>query len=230
MPHSDFAPMALDRLFDDRRDAGRRLAALLEPYAGSDTLIVALPCGGVPVGHEIARATRLSMNVLPTKRIPTPDGAGVMGALAFGGEPILDAPTIEAERFSTVQISDAIGALSLELRGQEHRFRNWRLPLDLDNRPVIFVDDGVGTGWTMRAALQAVRARNPGPLVLAAPIASAPACAKLAAEVEEIFCVVAPGLYLSVALWYRDFSQVPDREVERLLALSAAQTREQNRG
>jgi predicted phosphoribosyltransferase len=74
----------------------------------------------------------------------------------------------------------------------------------------------------MRAAIRTVRARNPGPVVVASPIAAAPACAELTTEVEEIVCVVAPRLYLSVALWYRDFSQVPDQEVERLLALSAS--------
>jgi predicted phosphoribosyltransferase len=185
MPASAPAPAALDRLFDDRSDAGRRLAPQLAHYVGSDALIVALPCGGVPVGYEIASATQLSMNVLPTKRIPTPDGAGAIGALAFGGEPVLDAETIEAEQLSTAQIKGALAALRLELGDQEHRFRSRRLPRDLGRRPLILVDDGVGTGWTVRAAIGAVRARNPGPVVVAAPIASAWACAALAPEVEQ---------------------------------------------
>ena len=223
MPPLALAPAALDRLFDDRRDAGRRLAPLLGQYARSDALVVALPCGGVPVGYEIARSMQLSMDVLPTKRIPSPNGAGAIGALAFGGEPVFDERVAAGQRFSSAQINDAIGALSRELGGQEHRFRSGRPPLDLHGRSVILVDDGVGTGWTIRAAISAVRARNPGPVVVAAPIASAWACAELTAAVQHVVCVVAPRLYLSVALWYRDFSLVPDREVERLLALSAHQ-------
>jgi putative phosphoribosyl transferase len=219
------APAALDRLFDDRADAGRRLAARLGHYAGREALVLAVPCGGVPVGYEVARAVQLPMDTLPANRIPSPDGAGMIGALALGGEPVLNMPAIEAQGIVTAQVNDAVGALRRELVRQECRFRRDRTPPELHHRIVILIDDGVGTGWTIRAAITAVRVRNPAAIIVAAPIVAARAWAELAPEVNEIVCVVAPPLYLSVALWYRDFSQVSDQEVERLLELHAAPLR-----
>src|SRR5260221_5668600 len=124
------APAALDRLFDNRADGGRRLATRLGQYAGSGALILAVPCGGVPVGYEVARATHLPMDALPAKRIQTPDTAGIIGALALGEEPVLNMPIVEAQKISTAQINYAVGAVRQELVRQEGRFRGYRWPLE----------------------------------------------------------------------------------------------------
>lgn len=208
-------------MFRDRRDAGQRLAEKLGHLKGKDPVVLALPRGGVPVGFEIARALDAPLDVVLVRKIGVPwQPELALGAVADGPQP---ESFIDRELAATLEISDDY--ISRETTHQlaelERRRRVYcagRAPLDIAGRTAIVVDDGIATGATMRVALQAARRRNPGRLVLAAPVAAVETIAQLRPLADEVVCVDTPPGLGAIGFYYADFHQMSDEEVTAILA------------
>ena len=207
-------------LFRDRREAGRVLAEKLTAYANrSDVLVLALPRGGVPVGYEVAGALGAPLDVFVVRKLGVPGYEELaMGAVATGGVLVLNDQLVE--RLGIPQhIIDAVAARERqELARRERLYRSGRPPLDVRGRTVILVDDGLATGATMHAAIQALRQQNPARIVVAVPTASPETCEEIRASVDDVICGITPEPFDAVGRWYRDFSQTTDEEVGVLLA------------
>lgn len=208
------------RRYRDRREAGRLLAEQLEEYAGRDDVIVlALPRGGVPVGHEVAKALDAPLDVFTVRKLGVPGNPELaMGAIATGGVVVLDQRLIQLLGIDRSQVQRTVEAESHELQRREAAFRGDRGPPDVKDKIVILVDDGLATGSTMRAAALAVRELKPTKIVVAVPVAAEETCDAFRDVVEEIVCAVTPRPFHAVGLWYDDFEQTSDEEVRELLA------------
>lgn len=205
--------------FRDREDAGRRLAERLRGYRYEDPVVLALPRGGVPVGYEISRALEAPLNIFISRKLGAPghEEFGI-GAVAQGGVRILNEEAIEAlsipeeyiERVTAQQMAEIERRFNL-LRGKE------RPEPEVGGRTAILVDDGLATGVTARAAVEALRLREPRRLVLAVPVCAAQTAQTLRSEVDELVCLETPSELMAIGFWYEDFYQVPDEEVVELL-------------
>src|ERR1700716_2470304 len=214
-----------DRIFRDRREAGRVLARLLRDHPGPDDVIVlALPRGGVPVGYEVASELGAPLDVFLVRKLGIPGHEELaMGAIASGGGRVLNDEVVRALNIPD-RVIDAVAAREAqELARRERLYRGGRPPLDVRGRTVILVDDGLATGATMQAAVKAVRQQRPARLVVAVPIAPPETCEELRTEADEVICAVTPEAFHAVGLWYQDFSQTTDEEVRDLLAGRAEQ-------
>ncbi|MDM0068662.1 phosphoribosyltransferase [Variovorax sp. J31P207] len=204
--------------FKDRRDAGRALAKALEAWRGRpDVLVLALPRGGVPVAWEVAGALGAPLDVLVVRKLGFPGQEEyAMGAIASGGVRVMG----EADAgwpVSARELEAVVAREQAELVRREQRYRGGRPPLDLTGRVLILVDDGLATGATMSAAVQAARAGNPKQVIVAVPVASTEAVQSLSALADEVVCLFTPKHFRAVGLWYQDFGQTSDEEVCRLL-------------
>src|SRR6202048_3030331 len=207
-------------LFRDRRDAGRLLAAKLTAYANRpDVLVLALPRGGVPVAYEVASALGAPMDVFVVRKLGVPGYEELaMGAVATGGVRVLNDQLVELSAIPEDMV-DAVGARERqELARRERLYRGDRPPPDVRGRTVILVDDGLATGATMHAAVQALRKQNPARIVVAVPTASPETCEEMKAEADDVICAITPEPFHAVGRWYQDFSQTTDEEVAVLLA------------
>jgi predicted phosphoribosyltransferase len=205
--------------FQDRDDAGRRLAAELSAYAGRDDVIVlGLPRGGVPVAYRVAEALHTPLDVFVVRKLGLPWHEELaMGAIASGGVRVLDSDLIKIARVSDADIERVTMAEQTELERRENRYRGDRPFPDLHGKTVILVDDGLATGSTMRAAVHALRQQGPGDVVVAVPVAPPEVCDAFRYIADEIVCAETPEPFQAVGLWYKDFSQTTDDEVHRLL-------------
>lgn len=205
--------------FADRRDAGRALAAELRAYAGRpDLLVLALPRGGVPVGYEIAEALAAPLDLFLVRKLGTPGHEELaMGAIASGGVRVLNDDVVHWYRIPEAVIDAVAAREERELERRELAYREGRPPAPIAGRAAILVDDGLATGSTMRAAVEAVRRRNPSKVIVAVPVGSPEICREFAAIADEVVCARTPHPFSAVGQWYRDFSQTSDEEVRALL-------------
>ena len=207
--------------FSDRREAGERLADRLRHYANRpDVIVFALPRGGVPVGFEVADALRAPLDVFVVRKLGVPGQEELaMGALASGGVRVLDEDLVRMAGVSAEDIEHVTAGASAELSRQERRYRGERAFPDVRDKIVILVDDGLATGSTMRAAVQAVRAQSPPPaaIVVGVPVGAPETCEALRAIADDVVCLATPQPFRAVGLWYEDFSQTTDDEVHALL-------------
>lgn len=206
--------------FADRRDAGRQLATRLERWRNAPGLIVlGLPRGGVPVAAEVASALGAPLDVCTARKLGAPDQPEfAIGAIAGGGVVVLHHATIADLGLSDAAVQRIRASEEEELRRREHLYRGDRPPLALAGRTVIIVDDGIATGATMEAVLLAIRAQHPAAIVVAAPVASGDAAARLEQLADSCVFVHVPGDFMAVGAWYHDFDQTEDDEVRALLA------------
>src|SRR5262245_6109379 len=208
-------------MFEDRRDAGRRLARKLGSYGGSDCVIVGLPRGGIVVADEIAAALGAPLDVVVVRKLRAPDDPErAIGALAAGPPPdvTLDEGAIEALRVPPDYLLDEITAQLAEARLREALLRGGCRPVSLAGRTVVVVDDGIATGSTMNAALRAVRRTRPRRIVVAVPVAAVVALTTLRPLVDEVVCLRVPRRFGAVGAFYREFAQASDGEASALLA------------
>jgi len=205
--------------FQDRREGGERLAERLREYANRlDVIVLALPRGGVPVGFEVAEALRVPLDVFVVRKLGVPGQEELaMGALASGGVRVLDEEVIRLAGVSASDVERMTSTARAELSRQEARYRGERPFPAIAGKRVILVDDGLATGSTMRAAVQALRSQHPAAIAVAVPVGAAETCAALRAVADDVICLETPEPFRAVGLWYEDFSQTTDDEVHTLL-------------
>jgi len=207
------------KIFQDRNDAGRQLAAALRQYrGGKDQIVLALPRGGVPVAFEVAADLGAPLGLLIVRKIGAPAQPELaIGAVASGGVVVRNDEVIRLLGITDAALSRATESAQSELAAKERLYGVATAATEVEGRTVILVDDGAATGATMRAAVAAAKARSAGRVVVALPTASAEAAATLSREADELVCIETPEPYLAVGYWYADFDQVADDEVRRLL-------------
>ncbi|MCC6077186.1 phosphoribosyltransferase [Pseudomonas sp. GCM10022188] len=203
----------------DRVAAGRTLARMLESYRNkTDAIVLALPRGGVPVAWEIARELALPLDLLLVRKLGIPGHEEyAMGAIASGGVRVFNEEALRLGRVDDVSLELVSQREQRELERRDRLYRGERPQPVLHDRQVLLVDDGLATGSTMRAAVQAVRQQGPARIVLAVPVSSMEAIAILTPLVDEIVCPLVPDWLSSIGEWYHDFGQTSDREVQELL-------------
>jgi putative phosphoribosyl transferase len=208
--------------FHDRRDAGQRLALALRAYSHrSDLIVLALPRGGVPVAFEVAAELGAPLDVFVVRKLGLPWHEELaMGAIASGGVQILNHDLIRIARVSNAQIAHVIATEEAELARRERLYRGNRPFPDLRDKTVILVDDGLATGASMRAAVEALRLEGPARIVVAVPVAAPEVCDAFRDIADDVVCAETPEPFLGVGRWYADFSQTTDSEVHDILERS----------
>lgn len=205
----------MNALFTDRRDAGRQLAARLSHLAGRPNLMVlGLPRGGVPVAAEVAKALTAPMDLFVVRKLGVPGHEELaMGAVASGGVRVVNPETVEALGISERTLDAVTEIEKWELERRERAYRHGKPFPDIQNATVVLVDDGVATGSTMLAGLQALREHHPASLIAAAPVMSVSARAALSRAADGCVTIATPEPFYGVGAWYQDFSQTSDAEV-----------------
>jgi len=195
------------------------LADLLQGYARrNDVVVLALPRGGVPVAYEVANALHVPLDVFSVRKLGVPGHPELaMGAIASGGVQVLNEDVLAWYRPSADTV-DAVARIEMrELDRRERVYREGRPLVLVEGRTVILVDDGLATGSTMRAAVQAVRQLRAARVVVAAPVGAPDTCDVLRRLADDVVCVLTPDRFVAVGAWYRDFSETTDDEVRKLL-------------
>jgi predicted phosphoribosyltransferase len=205
--------------YTNRREAGVVLALRLTHYEGrDDTVVLALPRGGVPVAFEVARALKAPLDVFLVRKLGVPGHSELaMGAIATGGVRVLNSDVIEWYRVPSSAIEQVARDEEAELQRRERAYRSGRAPLALAGHVVVLVDDGLATGSTMKAAVQAIRAHRPSRIVVAVPVGAPDTCREFAHLADEVICARIPDPFSAVGLWYRDFTPTTDAHVRELL-------------
>lgn len=207
------------RIFRDRREAGRVLAGLLSAYRGRDNVIVlGLARGGVPVAWEVAAALGVPLDAFIVRKLGAPDHEEfAMGALASGGRVVVNDDLVRALGVTPQQLRDVAEREGRELIRREAAYRCGRPPLEVTGKTVILVDDGLATGASMLAPVQALREADPAEIVIAVPAAPESTCREFAAIVDDVVCATMPTPFRAVGESFWDFTQVTDDEVRDLL-------------
>jgi putative phosphoribosyl transferase len=209
--------------FRDRRAAGWELAELARGRIGGGALVLALPRGGVPVAFEIAETLDVPLDIFLVRKLGMPGHPEfAIGALASGGVRVLNDEAVNWYQVPATAIERVAREEQTELERRERDYRQGRPLPDLSNRVVMLVDDGLATGSTMRAAVQAVRQLGPARIVVAVPVGAPSTCDEFRSIADEIVCARTPEPFSAVGQWYRNFSQTTDEEVRALLAEHAA--------
>src|SRR5688500_18266452 len=210
-------------LFRDRSEAGRRPAERLQGSARrSDVIVLALPRGGVPVGYEAARALGAPLDVFVVRKLGVPGQEEfAMGAIASGGVRVMNRAAIDMLAIPQAAIEQVVEREQRELERREREYRDDRPPPQIAGRIAILVDDGLATGSSMLAAVAALRNLRPARIVVAVPVGAAQTCRKLQAEADEVICAMVPEDFQAVGLWYDDFGQTSDAEVQATLREAA---------
>jgi len=209
--------------FENRREAGALLAAHLDQYARrNDVIVLALPRGGVPVAHEVATALAAPLDIFLVRKLGLPGHPELaMGAIASGGIRVMNEDVMRWAHVPASAVDAVVRIEQAELERREQDYRTGRPLVALAGRIVILVDDGLATGSTMRAAVEAVRALGPARVVVAVPVGAPAACIQMASIADDLVCARSPEPFSAVGQWYRDFSQTTDAEVRALLETQA---------
>jgi putative phosphoribosyl transferase len=212
-----FAPVEGSMSFADRVDAGRRLAAALEPFRTRNPVVLALPRGGVPIGYHVARALGAPLDVIVVRKLGAPGHEELaVGAIARGAA-YIDWPIVRQLGVSQAYLEQVTAAEERELERRERAYRQGRAALPIEGRTVILVDDGLATGATLRAALSAVRSEHPARIVVAVPVGAPESVARFREMADDVVCLEMPPDFRAVSLSYDDFSPTSDAEVVECL-------------
>jgi putative phosphoribosyl transferase len=207
-------------VFADRTQAGRLLARELLALKPIDPVVLALPRGGVPVAAEVASALHAPLDLLLVRKIGAPGHSELaVAAVAEGPLPVvvIDDVTLHMTGASRAYVDRQAKEELREIARRRTAYLRDRPPLTVEGKTAVVVDDGIATGTTVRAALQALRRRKPARLVLAIPVAPPEVVAALRAEVDDLVCLSQPAYFRAVGVHYADFHQVSDEEVVRIL-------------
>lgn len=210
---------SVEQRFANRAEAGRKLATKLIGYADCPNLLVlALPRGGVPVAYEVARLLHAPLDVFLVRKLGVPWNEELaMGAIASGGVRVLNQEAINYSDLPDWLIDHVAKREQKELERRERVYRGGRPALDIADRTIILVDDGLATGSSMLAAAIALRHMKPLKIVIAVPVSPPETCAAFQSEVDDVICAITPEPFIAVGAWYSDFSQTSDEEVRQLL-------------
>lgn len=210
--------------FRDRHDAGRYLAGLLASWHGApDLIVLALPRGGVPVAFEIALALEAPLDVFLVRKLGVPGHSELaMGAIAQGAVTVLNDEVVRQMRIAPETIDRVAARESRELERRSREYRGSRSEPDVAGKTVILVDDGLATGSTMLAALNALRRQRPARIIVAAPVASPHALVDVQKMADDTVCPLTPDPLYAVGAWYDDFSETSDADVRSLLRQATA--------
>lgn len=201
-------------LFKDRYDAASKLIPYLEKYKNEQGIVLAVPRGGVPIGYYIAKNFNLPMELMLTKKIGHPESEELaIGAVSLEDYIIDERFTIPESYIETEikKIRDTLQERYKKFMGEDHH------PIEMDNKIVIVVDDGIATGNTILAAIKMIRKRKPRKIVVAVPVAPPETIRKIRSHVDDFICLHSPADFFGVGQFYIDFSEVTDEEVVRLL-------------
>lgn len=196
---------------------------MLQHHAGRPGVVVlALPRGGVPVGYEVAEALGAALDIFLVRKLGMPGHPEfAMGAIASGGVRVLSDDVVRMYGISAEAIERVARTEQAELERREREYRQNHAAVDVKDKTVILVDDGLATGSTMRAAVQAVRRQSPARVIVAAPVGAPSTCAEFRSLADEVVCARTPEPFSAVGLWYQDFTQTSDDEVQSLLRTHA---------
>jgi putative phosphoribosyl transferase len=212
------------RRFRDREEAGLALAEELRRYAGRpDVVVLGLPRGGVVVAFEVARELDVPLDIFLVRKLGAPGHEELAaGAVATGGVMLLNDDVVRGLGIGARQIEQIASRERGLLERREAIYRGHFSPVSLAGKTAVLVDDGLATGATMRTAVASVRRLDPARIVVAVPTAPAETCTTLAAEADEVVCLMTPAPFFSVGEWYEDFAQTADDEVVVLLERARA--------
>lgn len=209
-----------ERIFANRQEAGRLLAAELTRYADrDDAIVLGLPRGGVPVAAEVARALRLPLDVLVVRKLGAPGQEELaIGAIGEGGVRVLNEQLVRNLGLEARDIERIAATEERELRRRVSACRGRHEAVAVEDKTVLLVDDGVATGATMRAGLQALKAAGAARVIAASPVGAADSVAALEDDADEVVVLQTPEWFSAVGQWYEDFGQTTDDEVRGILA------------
>lgn len=209
-------------MFRDRREAGQLLAQKLASYTDrNDTVVLGLPRGGVPVAFEIASELHSPLDILLVRKLGVPGQSELaMGAIGPGGVKILDHVMIRQLGIADEEVAATITEEEEELKRREQIYASCRPLVSITGQNVIVVDDGIATGASMLAAIQVLRSQQPARIIVAVPVAPPHTRSEIEAVAQEFVCLRVSEYFPAVGSFYRDFSQVDDQEVCRLLTYS----------
>ena len=208
------------RAFANRSDAGQRLAEALTSYADrDDVILLALPRGGVPVAAEVAKQLRLPLDIFLVRKLGTPGHEELaMGAIAPGGNRVMNRDVVNMSRVSEEQISRIEEQERTELNRRLEAYRGKRPLPDLSGKTAILIDDGLATGASMQAAAEAVRNFGAARVVVAVPTAPPETVERIEKYADEVRSLITPRNFMAVGAWYDEFEQTSDQEVRELLS------------
>ncbi len=205
-------------VFEDRTDAGRRLAAVLDDHDVEADIVLAVPRGGLPVGRVVADALGVALDIVSARKLGAPGNPELaIGAVAADGTVWLNESLVAELGVTDAYVEERTRSEREVAAGKVERYRGDRPPLDLRGKRVVVVDDGVATGATTTACITQVRKAGAARVVLAVPVASPGAAERLAAEADEVVCVETPPHFGSVGQFYESFPQVSDDEARASL-------------
>jgi putative phosphoribosyl transferase len=206
-------------LYRDRFEAGQVLAAKLADYRDRPNVSVfGLARGGIPVAFEVAQALRAPLDVFIVRKLGFPGQEELaMGAVATGDVQVLNEDVVQSLRVPERLIQAVAKEELIELKRREALYRGGRAAPQIEGRVIILVDDGLATGTSMRAAIQAIKKQKPRRLVVAVPVGAADTCVALRDEVDDLICAATPDDFSAVGVWYEDFAPTSDEQVQTLL-------------
>lgn len=208
----------VDVIFKDRVEAGQILARQLSKYRAENPLVLGLPRGGVPVAFEVAKALNAPLDVYIVRKLGVPGQEELaMGAIATGDVRVLNENVIGPLHISQKAIEAETEREKEELKRRERLYRSGRTPLNVANRTVLLIDDGIATGSTIKAAIAALKKQKAAKIVVGVPVAPPSTIEELEQEVDEIVCVSTPDFFIAISLWYDEFPQTTDEQVRKLL-------------
>jgi putative phosphoribosyl transferase len=216
------------RVFESRASAGRELGARLARDAWEEPIVLALPRGGVPVAVEVARALHCPLDLVLVRKIGAPFQEEFAVAAVVDGDPpkLVRNPALAGREDRELEhhLARAFAAACDEIRRRRRAYLEDATPLDVHGRTAILVDDGLATGTTMRAAVEAMRLRGAARVVVAVPVAPPDAVGDLARLADDVICLETPSGFGAVGAFYQDFHQLDDAEVIDLVQAAAGPT------
>jgi putative phosphoribosyl transferase len=206
-------------IFNNRSDAGKILSQELQKYKGrKDTIVLGLPRGGVVAAYEAAKELKLPLDIFPVRKLGVPGQKELaMGAVTSEGTKYINEDVVGILGIPGNIIDEVAKNELKEIERQEKLYRENKEKIDIKGKTIILIDDGLATGATMHAAVNALRLSNPSKIIAAVPVVSKESSEEMKKIADEFVAVLTPVFFRGVGEWYADFSQVSDEEVRRLL-------------